>query len=192
MNNFQEKRRRCSTKLRVSSEENMEKTVHREVEKQRRQEMASLYASLRSLIPLEFIKGKRSTSDQLNEAVNYINYLQRNIKNMSSKRDDLMLLSGRSFGSSNGGGRNEISNHVVIHPCLVGVEIIFTVLQTPLSNVLQVLGEHGLCVLSCISSIVNDRLIHTVQAEVNDLAFIDFADLKDTLTALTLMKQTFS
>uniref|UniRef100_A0A1J3IUJ1 BHLH domain-containing protein n=1 Tax=Noccaea caerulescens TaxID=107243 RepID=A0A1J3IUJ1_NOCCA len=185
MNYFQEKRRRCNKKLRLSSEKNMDqKIVHREVEKQRRQEMASLYASLRSLLPLEFIKGKRSTSDQLNEAVNYIEYLQRNIKDMSSKRDELMLSSGRSFGSSNGESRNEISNHVVIRPCLVGVEIVFSILQTPLSSVLQVLREYALCVLGCISSNVNGRLIHTVQAEVNDLALIDFADLKDTLSLM--------
>ncbi|ESQ54763.1 hypothetical protein EUTSA_v10026341mg [Eutrema salsugineum] len=181
MNDFPQKRR-CNKKLRNSSEENMDKIVHREVEKQRRQEMASLYASLRSLLPLEFIQGKRSTSDQLNEAVNYIKYLQTNIKDMSSKRNNLMLLPGRSFGSSNGGDRNEISNQAVIRPCLVGLEIVFSVIQTPLSRVLQLFREHGLCVLSSISSTVNDRLIYTVHAEVNDLALIDFADLKDTLT----------
>ncbi|XP_020873857.1 LOW QUALITY PROTEIN: transcription factor bHLH118 [Arabidopsis lyrata subsp. lyrata] len=185
MNTFdQEKKRRRSKKPRVSSEENMEK-VHKEVEKQRRQEMASLYTSLRSLLLLEFIQGKRSTADQVNGAVNYIEYLQRNIKDISSKRDDLVLLSGRSFGSSNEQDWNQISNHVVIiRPCLVGIEIVFSVLQTPFSSVLKVIREHGLCVLGCISSSVNDRLIHTLQAEVNDLALIDLADLKDTLTLM--------
>ncbi|XP_023635067.1 transcription factor bHLH118 [Capsella rubella] len=171
-------------KLRVSCEEKMEKVVHKEVEKQRRLEMASLYASLRSLLPLEFIQGKRSTSDQLNGGVNYIEYLERNIKDMSSKRDGLVLLSRRSFGSSNEQGCDDDSNHVVIRPCLVGVEIVFSHLQTPISSVLQVLRERGLCVIGCISSSVNDRLIHTLQAEVKDLALIDLADLKVTLTLI--------
>ena len=48
MNVFQEKRRKRRKEFRVSSEENMEKIMHREVEKQRRQEMTSLYVSSRS------------------------------------------------------------------------------------------------------------------------------------------------
>uniref|UniRef100_A0A1J3HDA2 Transcription factor bHLH36 n=1 Tax=Noccaea caerulescens TaxID=107243 RepID=A0A1J3HDA2_NOCCA len=184
MDGCQEKRRRCS-KLRVSTDNNdMEKMTHREIERQRRQEMASLYASLRSLLPLHFIQGKRSTSDQVNEAVNYIKSLQRKIKVLSSRRDELILLSrGSSLAVTK--EEMEMMNHVVVRYCFVGVEIVFSSRccggQTRFSSVLQVLSENGLALLNSISTIVEDRLIYTIQAEVNDTALIDLAELEERL-----------
>lgn len=89
-----------------------------------------------------------------------------------------MLLSGGSSERSNEDIRNEVSNHVVVRQCLVGVEIVFIVQRTPLSSVLQVLREHGLCVLGCSSSNVNDRLFHTVQAEVQYLVLTKFTAIE--------------
>ncbi|WZY76046.1 hypothetical protein YC2023_022430 [Brassica napus] len=211
MDDCREKRRRC-TKLRVSTDNNdMEKMMHREIERQRRQEMASLYASLRhSLIPKTLIlilifddsftsyntqslsfdlvyRGKRSTSDQVNEAVNYITYLEKKIKELSLRRDELMLLSrGTSLDDSK--DEMETMNHVVVRQCLVGVEIVFSSRscrgQPRLSSVLQVLSENGLCLLNSISSIVDDRLIYTLQAEVNDSNLIDLSELEERLTRM--------
>ncbi|KAL0877163.1 hypothetical protein Bca101_026868 [Brassica carinata] len=187
MDGCREKRRRC-TKLRVTTDNNdMEKMMHREIERQRRQEMASLYASLRSLLPLRFIQGKRSTSDQVNEAVNYITYLERKIKELSLRRDELMLLStGSLLDDSN--DEMEMMNHVVVRHCLVGVEIVFSSRscsgQPRLSSVLQVLSENGLSLLNSISSTVDDRLIYTIQAEVNESTLIDLAELEERLTRM--------
>lgn len=65
----------------------------------------------------------------------------------------------------------EAINHVVVRQCLVGVEIVFSSRccrgQPQLSSVLQVLSENGLCLRNTISSIVDDRLIYTIQAEVS-------------------------
>ncbi|KAL0682415.1 hypothetical protein Bca4012_049262 [Brassica carinata] len=158
--------------------------------------MASLYASLRSLLPLHFIqslsfdlvyRGKRSTSDQVNEAINYITYLEKKIKELSLRRDELMLLS-RGTRLDDSKDEMETMNHVVVRQCLVGVEIVLSSRscrgQPRLSSVLQVLSENGLCLLNSTSSIVDDRLIYTLQAGVNDSNLIDLSKLEERLTRM--------
>ncbi|RZB88880.1 Transcription factor bHLH126 isoform D [Glycine soja] len=152
-----------------SNQEYAKKMVHREIERQRRQEMATLHASLRSLLPLRFIKGKRSISDQMNEAVNYINHLQKNIKELSDKRDKLKKKP--SINSTPEGHENckHVSSGFTIHQNsggAVGIEISgFSEEEVPLSKLLELVLEERLEVVSCLSTKVNGRLLHSLQCE---------------------------
>lgn len=174
-----------------SSDDGDKKMVHREMERKRRKDMAKLHGSLRSLLPLEFIKGKRSMSDHMNEAVNYINQLQNNIKELGAKRDGL-LKKGNSISHENesisgtSSGAVGPTTCVMVQPCSGGVEIMVNSGLTDeglaLSSVLQVLLDEGLVVYSCVCTRVNQRLIYTVQSEVSDMASVDLPGLKQKLT----------
>ncbi|KAK7314932.1 hypothetical protein VNO77_33463 [Canavalia gladiata] len=166
-----------------SSNEHDKKMIHREIERQRRQEMATFHASLRSLLPIEFIKGKRSISDHMNEAVKYIKQKQNTIKELGAKRDELKKL-------SNYHSKMENNNHESLHTFgnitihenngIVGIEITesFTEESFKLSNLLMLLIEEGLEVVSCFSTQVNGRLLQSVQCEVNDCNSVDLSELR--------------
>ncbi|KAI4351853.1 hypothetical protein L6164_006161 [Bauhinia variegata] len=142
---------------------------HRDTERKRRQEMATLYASLRSLLPFEFIKGKRSISEHMNEAVNYIKHLQKNIEELTGKRDEL-----RKFYNSNPENheskRNSSSFTIHENNGRVEIEIASGLGEEPfrISELLELLLEEGLEVISCLSSKVNGRLLHSLRCEVKN------------------------
>ncbi|KAH7557526.1 hypothetical protein ACOSQ2_027576 [Xanthoceras sorbifolium] len=168
---------------------NKKKMMHRDIERQRRQEMATLHASLRSLLPLEFLKGNRSISDQMNVAVNYIKHQQKKIKQLSDTRDELKKLSKTSTlgsGTESSSDHNISPARVIVRPCLVGVEIVYSCgyrdRALPLSRVLGILLDEGLCVVNCISTRVNELLLHTIQTEVNNPSCFNLPALQQKLT----------
>lgn len=184
------------------------KKMHREIEKQRRKKMDTLFSSLRSLLPLEFIKvcmylhlcifhfsfceilqliiyqgtlcwidlaGQAFGRDHVNEATNYIKHLENKTKIWDAKRDQLNFLSSSSTTSSshgNGSTNNCSANYVTVSCTSMGqVEVMFSTTdfdqaELQLSCVLKLLLEEGLTVVRCVSTKVNERLLHTIQSQV--------------------------
>ncbi|XP_042485673.1 transcription factor bHLH36-like isoform X1 [Macadamia integrifolia] len=175
--------------------------MHRDLERQRRQEMTTLYASLRSLLPLQYLKGcgtgdailqgKRAISDHMNEAANYIRDLRKRIQELSAKRDKLRKRpnSGAPDVAVVVTGNYPPRNCVIVQPCLGGVEVVISSGlrngELPLSRVLRVIVDYGFCIISCVSTRVDERSLHTIHSEVSDdLTDVDLSRLQQILTDL--------
>ncbi|GMI96336.1 hypothetical protein like AT5G51790 [Hibiscus trionum] len=194
------RQRRLSEK---SNDDDKKRSMHRDIERQRRQEMSTLYASLRTLLPLEYIKGKRAISDQMNGAASYIKDLQKRIDELSAKRDDLKKVSfdsnsttGSSHqGTSSGSNLQAFPSSVVVRQSLDGAEVVVSTglgaQALTLSRVLQLLLGEGLDVVNCISTRIDGGLIHTIKLEVSDLRGVDVPYLEQKLNEeISSLKQT--
>ncbi|KAF3640761.1 hypothetical protein T459_16423 [Capsicum annuum] len=163
----------------ASTEENKQKKVmHRETERQRRQEMSTLYACLRQQLPLENIKGKRSTSDHILVAANYIEQLQKNVKHLEERREKLKKesigLSNLDYPKSGSSSTSSSSpaTIVTVKECLDGMEILVNCCLKNegfrLSRVLQVLLQEGLSIVNCSCTKTNSKsVLHTIRTEVS-------------------------
>lgn len=166
------------------------KMLHRDLERLRRQEMATLYASLRTLLPLEYIKGYRAVSDHMNGAVNYIKDLKQRVEGLRATRDELKKLSESSVGFDseiNSSSSYFSPSCVMVNPCPCGVEVVISthlrVQGLPLSRALQVILDQGLNVVSCVSTRLNETLVYKMQVEVNELTGFDTCWLQQKLIA---------
>ncbi|XP_015073213.1 transcription factor bHLH118-like [Solanum pennellii] len=152
------------------------KVLHRDVERHRRQEMSNLYATLRSHLP--YIKGKRSLPDDMQEAVNQIKNLENNIKELEIKRkklEDLVLCSSKED--------KHFGDYVKINLCDCGVEILINE-RIPLSRVLEELVKRQLNVVSCVSTKVDERLLHRIQIEESDVSCMCMDGLEQKLAEM--------
>ncbi|KAK7330664.1 hypothetical protein VNO77_24862 [Canavalia gladiata] len=176
---------------RKPSEIKKRKIMHRDIERQRRQEMATLHASLRSLLPVEYLKGTRSMSDHMHQALNYIKHLESNIEELSNKRDGLQKSCNRSSyhtKTMDNSLHSDKQGVVTVRSSWIGVEVVInTAIEDgiPLSRVLQALIREGLKIIDCNSTKVKGRLLHTIESEVsNGGRRIDQSELQRKLTSL--------
>ncbi|KAI5670166.1 hypothetical protein M9H77_10530 [Catharanthus roseus] len=176
LENNNEKKEKNSAAEEEGSIGKQKRIVHRDIERQRRQEMANLYASLRTLLPLEYIKGKRSLSDQINEAIKYIKYKEKNIEQLNSKKDKMKnffdgndnIAEGKVGNTSKSSSCSPVD--ISIRPCSHGgFEILISNQigeeRCLLSSVLEVLIEESLTIVNCFCAKVNDKFIQTIQTE---------------------------
>ncbi|KAG7596796.1 Myc-type basic helix-loop-helix (bHLH) domain [Arabidopsis suecica] len=203
-------RQNCETTMTLSEimkgddEPKNKRAKHKELERQRRQENTSLFKILRYLLPSQYIKGKRSSADHVLEAVNYIKDLQKKIKEVSEKRDRIKRsithpssrgeFSIRSLASSTCSCVGDTHIAVVVRPCLIGLEIVVSCCnrhESCLSSVLQLLAqEQCFNIVSCISTRLHQRFIHTIASEVEEGIEVYFSELQEKIIKIGTSRVT--
>ncbi|KAI3749007.1 hypothetical protein L6452_12513 [Arctium lappa] len=195
-NSLQQQHHHLTIDCNEDNEKKKKKIEHREIERKRRQEMANLCSSLRSLLPLDFIKGKRSMSEHMNQAVNYIKHLEENIKGLNNTRDELKKTCAHVADSSSVlQNKNIESESSSRDPITVTIECSHGVIEIlikscigfPISRVVKALVQEGFNVISCNSTKVNERLIHTIHSEGTDETCIQVSILQKKLVELVLL-----
>ncbi|CAE6235098.1 unnamed protein product [Arabidopsis arenosa] len=138
-------------------------------------------------------------SDHVNGAVTFIKDTQARIKDLSARRDELMRETGdptsqTGSGSGSGSSRSEPAS-VMVQQCVSGFEVVVSSSASgleawPLSRVLEVLHEQGLEVISSLTARVNERLMYTIQVEVNSFDCFDLAWLQQKLIEELVLSTT--
>ncbi|CAJ1977129.1 unnamed protein product, partial [Sphenostylis stenocarpa] len=172
------------------SDNDEKKIIRREVEKKRRTKMSALGSSLRSSLPLELIKGKRSASDQIGVAVNYIQSLKQNISALQVKRDSLNQMIQTETKQDHSG---EVVKSVNINLIPGGVEIsICSGFEegSSLSELMEILLQEGCDVVTSVSNHANGRVFHTINSQVEDMTRLDVAKLQHKLDHAILLPRT--
>lgn len=122
-------------------------------------------------------QGKRSVSDHIMEAVNYIKLQEKKMEKLRGARDELKKLSKSTActeheSESGSPSRSTVrtpASRVAVQPFSSGVEIIISSSSRerglPLSRVLDVLLQQGLSIVHCVSTTLNDQLHHTIHSD---------------------------
>ncbi|GLJ55103.1 hypothetical protein SUGI_1182640 [Cryptomeria japonica] len=147
--------------------------IHKMIERQRRKEMNSLYSELWLLLPEKTIRGKRLVTDQVEEAANYIRYLEEQIKDLTKERDKkkthavcfkgVEISKPLEFQESDEG----FPSVKIISFGSAAFQVYINSIQNQiaLSDILLVLEECRVEVVSAASSVTNGNAFHTVHAK---------------------------
>ncbi|XP_058773899.1 transcription factor bHLH162-like [Vicia villosa] len=146
------------------------KVERKVVEKNRRNKMKILFSHLNSLCPNYNSKEALPLPDQLDDAINYIKSLETNLKLGKEKKERLMRNKRSRSGclNSSGGNGSIKSPKIEIHENGSSLQVIVTCgvdEQFIFYEIIRILHEEYVEVISANSSLVGDSVIHVVHAE---------------------------
>ncbi|XP_028795378.1 transcription factor bHLH162-like [Neltuma alba] len=145
------------------------------IERNRRYQMKALYSKLNSLVPHQSPREAIPLPDQLEEATSYIKKLQMKLEKMKEKKDSLIATNNQR---SNFIQRREMIKRSKSSPRFeileVGTIALQVVLRTEsdsefsLTDIIRLLHEEGVDIVTANYTVVEDVVIHTIHCEVEE------------------------
>ncbi|KAI9086789.1 hypothetical protein K1719_031383 [Acacia pycnantha] len=151
------------------------KVERKTIEKNRRNQMKSLYSKLNSLLPNQNPKELLQLPDQVDQAINYIKSLEAKVKVAQEKKESLTGKK-RSLASCSSSAIDINKNKSVVRSPEIEIREVGSSLQivliTGLDNqfvfyeIIRILHEENIEVVSANSSLFGDSMHHVVHAEI--------------------------
>ncbi|XP_027339370.1 transcription factor bHLH162 [Abrus precatorius] len=142
------------------------------IERNRRNQMKTLYRKLNSLVPHQSSRDPISLPDQLEEATNYIKKLQMNLEKMKDKK--IMLLGIEKPNMRVNGGKTTVglkSPRIEIQQMGSALEVVLVTgldSQFMFSESIRVLYEEGVDVVNASYKVVEDLVFHSIHCQVRE------------------------
>ncbi|OAY35292.1 hypothetical protein MANES_12G088914v8 [Manihot esculenta] len=152
------------------------KTERKVIEKNRRNQMKTLFSNLNSLLPKQSSKEALPLPDQVDEAINYIKSLEEKLKKSKEKKESL---SGRkrsfsNFVSSFESASNLVAPKLEIREMGSSLQII---LISGLDNqfifydIIHILEDEGVEIPNASFSVSGNSIFHVVHAQMKESDF---------------------
>ncbi|XP_061352159.1 transcription factor bHLH162-like [Gastrolobium bilobum] len=150
------------------------KIQRRVIEKNRRNQMKNLYSKLNSLLPNYHSQEALPLPDQIDEAINYIKSLETKVKKMAQEKKEILMGRKRPRCGTLNSPKLEIhemgSSLEVILDCEFDKQFIF-------KEIIRILHEENIEVISANSSLAGNSVLHVVHAKIRQ-SFFQFGATK--------------
>ncbi|KAL2341885.1 hypothetical protein Fmac_009825 [Flemingia macrophylla] len=144
------------------------------IERNRRNQMKTLFRKLNSLVPHQRSRESISLPDQLEAATNYIKKLQINVEKMKEKKNMLMgneRTNGRMYGGKIIVGLK--SPQIEIQQMGQAVEVVLITgldSQFMFSETIRVVHEEGVNVINASYKVIGDAVFHSIHCQDGESA----------------------
>ncbi|KAB5530062.1 hypothetical protein DKX38_020143 [Salix brachista] len=158
-----------STRSNISST----KTERKVIEKNRRNQMKTLYSKLSSLLPDQNFKEPLPLPDQIDEAIIYIKSLEERLKRARERKDGLTSSRKRSFACTQDPtpAATQKSPQLKIQELGSALEIVLTTgpdNQFLFCEIIRILDEEGAEVVSANFHVLGDSIFQVLHAQMKE------------------------